>query len=488
MGTETEYGIFSKQPGTFDAVSHSILFINSCPSLPAPQILWDYEHENPLLDMRGFEVEGEREKPDPEYNRLLNKILPNGARLYVDGAHPEYSTPECTNPYDVVAYEKAGDRIVNLCREVANSTVGEDRFVVYKNNTDGKGNSYGHHENYLVSRLVPFERILQQLVPFFVTRQVYAGAGKVGSENRTHYVPYQISQRADFFESLVDINTMVKRPIINTRDEPHADPAKYRRLHVIVGDSNMSEYTTYLKIGTTALVLTMVEEDVLVKGLDMEDPIGAVREISRDPSLKKKVKLTDGREFTAIEIQKEYLATALRLFSHGSVDQVTKDVLSRWEDVLEKLEEDPRQLSREIDWVMKRELITSFMERKGCDWKDPRVALMDLQYHDLRAEKGLYYALERGGYAERILDSNTIEKAQDTPPSDTRAYFRGTCVKKFPKDIYAVSWGSLLFDTGDATIKKILLMEPYKGTEALTGTLFEKACSAKEFLTMVAGF
>src|SRR5439155_11055101 len=238
LGTETEFGIATRDSESVDPVSNSLFLINHYPSFPSPKILWDYENENPLLDIRGFEVEGERERPGPDYNRLLNKVLANGGRLYVDGAHPEYSSPECVTAREVVAYEKAGERIVGGALQGVEQVRGQGKFLVYKNNTDGKGNGYGYHENYLVSRAVPFEQIVRALVPFLVTRQIYAGAGKIGAENQTSPCQYQLSQRADFFESLVDLNTMVKRPIVNTRDEPHADPSKYRRLHVIAGDVN----------------------------------------------------------------------------------------------------------------------------------------------------------------------------------------------------------------------------------------------------------
>lgn len=486
LGTETEFGVATGEPESQDPVSSSIFLINSCPALPSWEVLWDYEGENPLLDVRGFEADGEREKPGPEYNRLLNKILANGGRLYVDGAHPEYSTPECTTPRDLVTYEKAGERIISLCREMARQARRGGQIFVYKNNTDGKGNSYGYHENYLISREVSFQTILHHLVPFLVTRQIFAGAGKVGSENRTPYVSYQLSQRADFFEVLVDLNTMVKRPIINTRDEPHADPSRYRRLHVIVGDANMSEVTTYLKVGTTALVLSMMEDGYVLSGMELEDPVLAIKEISRDLSLKRRVKLVDGRELTPIEIQKEYLDLAVRWASTTDDDPIVQDVLTRWMDVLTRLEEDPMLLSREIDWVIKRMLILSYMEKKGCGWNDPRISMMDLQYHDVRSDKGLYYALERRQCVERIVTDEEVELARENPPSDTRAYFRAMCVKKFPKEVYAASWSSVLFDVRQDTIKRVPLLDPYRGTKELVESVFERATSAEELLAEIA--
>ena len=483
LGTETEFGITTSSREAIDPVSTSLLLINNYPHLPSTQVLWDYEHENPLLDVRGFEVEGERERPGPEYNRLLNKVLANGGRLYVDGAHPEYSSPECTNPRDVVIYEKAGDRVLEQCCEMASRVKGPDQLIVYRNNTDGKGNSYGYHENYLVDRAVPFDTLMKYLIPFFVSRQIYAGSGKVGAENRMPAVSYQISQRADFFETLVDLNTMVKRPIINTRDEPHADPSRYRRLHVIVGDANMAEYSTYLKVGATAVVLTMIEEKWPLPEIELEDPVRSIKEVSRDMTLKETVRLSDGRQCTAIEIQRLYLEAAHRFFERHEMDAVSRDVLTRWGDVLDRLQTDPMQLSREIDWVIKLQLIRSYMDKKQCGWTDSRVAMMDLQYHDVRPEKGLYAALERGGFVERLTTDQDIAWAERNPPTDTRAYFRGSCLKKFPKEVYAASWSSILFDIGNTTIKKVPLMEPFRGTESLTRSLLESARTIDEVLS-----
>ena len=482
LGTETEFGIATRDADAIDPVSNSIQLIAHYPALPAAQALWDYENENPLLDLRGYEAEGERERPGPDYNRMLNKVLANGGRLYVDGAHPEYSTPECTNPREVVAYERAGERVAAEClRELARIR-GGDKFVLYKNNTDGKGNSYGYHENYLLERSVPFDRVVRLLVPFFVTRQIYAGAGKVGAENHGHPAAYQLSQRADFFECLVDLNTMVKRPIINTRDEPHADPAKYRRFHVIIGDANMAELSTYLKLGTTSIVLDLLDAGLEVPGVDLDDPVRAIKEVSRDLDVKKTLKLTDGRVTTAIAVQRMYLKTALDFYACHELNQVTKDILVRWEEVLEKLEQDPVLLVRDLDWVAKRQMIYSYMDRKGCDWKDPRVSLLDLQYHDVRPEKGLYYALERSNLIDRLLQDSDIAKAEHTPPTGTRAYFRGHCLKKFGHKIYGASWTSVLFDIGNTTIKKIPLMDPLRGTESLTRELLEGSDSAESLL------
>ena len=482
FGTETEFGITTRDPESVDPVSNSLFLINHYPHAPSPKILWDYENENPLLDVRGFEVEGERERPGPDYNRLLNKVLANGGRLYVDGAHPEYSTPECTTARDVVLHEKAGDRILAAAVQAVEQVRGPGDLLVYKNNTDGKGNSYGYHENYLISRAVPFDRIARALVPFLVTRLIYAGAGKVGAENQTSPAVYQISQRADFFETLMDLNTMVKRPIINTRDEPHADPVKYRRLHVIAGDVNMAECATFLKVGAMAVVLDMIEDNWALPAIELDDPVQAIKAVSRDLEVKADLRLAGGKAMTAVAVQRAYLKAAQDYYASHELTLPVKEVLIRWEETLGKLERDPRALVRELDWVAKRDLIESYVDRKGCGWEDPRVAMMDLQYHDVRPEKGLYFTLERARRVERIVMDEEILRAETAAPLDTRAYFRAACVKKWPQEVYAASWTSVLFDIGNAAIKKVPLMEPLRGTEALTKGLLDESDTVNSLL------
>lgn len=482
LGTETEFGILARAAGDSDPVSHSIQLIGHHPSLPVPQGIWDYENENPFLDARGFVVEGEPERPGLNYNRLLNKLVPNGGRLYVDGAHPEYSTPECTNPRDLVAFERAGERTIARCLQALNASTGEERFVVYKNNSDGKGNSYGYHENYLVPRELPFPALAQGLIPFFVTRQIFAGAGKVGAENHTDPTDYQLSQRADFFECVMDLNTMVKRPIINTRDEPHGDPRHVRRLHVIVGDANMAELSTYLKVGTTAIVLDMLEGGVSFAKVQLEDPVLAIKAVSRDLSMRGTIRLDNGRSITSVDLQRTYLQAAHEFYASRDLPPMVKDVLVRWETVLDKLDQDPMQLDRELDWVAKRRMILSYMDRKGCGWTDPRVAMLDLQYHDMRPDKSLYGTLERSHRIERLLRDEEIRRAEEHPPVDTRAYFRGTCLKQFPQNVYGASWTSVLLDQGNETIKRIPLLDPRRGTRDLTEELLAGASTVEELL------
>jgi proteasome accessory factor A len=482
LGTETEFGIASRDATMTDPIANSLAVIGHYPGLSVPHAVWDYENENPLLDARGFEVDGERERPNPEYNRQLNKVLANGGRLYVDGAHPEYSTPECTNPREVVAFERVSERILAQCLDAMARARGREQLLLYKNNSDGKGNSYGYHENYLLSRSVPFDRIVKVLAPFFVTRSIFAGAGKVGAENQTSPADYQISQRADFFECLVDLNTMVKRPIVNSRDEPHSDYGKYRRLHVIVGDANMAEVSTYLKVGALAILLDLLEAGADLPQIELDDPVQSIKRVSRDLTMKETLKLAGRRFSTAIEIQRAYLKSAMNFYACHDLSQVTKDILVRWEEVLDKLERDPRLLVRELDWVAKRHMMESYMERKGCGWNDPRIRLMDLQYHDVRPDKGLYYTLERSHLIERIVQDVEVTRAEFTPPPGTRAYFRGRCVGKFSKSIYGASWTSILFDVGNTAIKKVPLMDPLRGTESLTADLFEQSETAEALL------
>jgi proteasome accessory factor A len=483
MGTEIEYGITVKNDRDFDPISSCVLLVNAYREDHRGRILWDYDQENPLADARGFQVEGEKYTPNQQENIARNKTLVNGARFYVDHAHPEYSCPEVTNVRELVIHEKAGERVVEIARREANNLLpAGSQMLIYKNNSDRKGNSYGSHENYLMDRRTSFKQIVEHFMPFLVTRQVYSGAGKVGSENRSQPCLYQLAQRSDFFETEVALDTMVKRPIINTRDEPHADREKYRRLHVIAGDSNMSEYTIYLRNGATALVLAMIEDGAIRRDLTLRDPVRAVKEISHDPSCTKEVPLESGKRMTAIEIQKEYLEMALRYTSQGEVDDITRDVLARWQYVLERLEREPMDLSREIDWVIKRALIESFMERKGLDWESSQVQMLDLQYHDLRPDKGLYYLLERQGRVERIVSDAEITAAVHQPPEDTRAYFRGECLKRYGPHVFGVNWDSISFGIDDEPIKRILMAEPLKGSKGHVEGLLAESPTAAELV------
>ncbi|RMF87531.1 MAG: proteasome accessory factor PafA2 [Nitrospinota bacterium] len=483
MGSETEYGITVRNDPDFDPISKSLLLINSYQTDPLTRFLWDYDQEDPLVDARGFELDEEFEVPDQQDNMSINKILPNGARYYLDHAHPEFSTPECSNPRDVVCYEKAGERILDISRIRAEHALPtEQRILIYKNNSDRKGNSYGCHENYLMDRSTPFNLIIEHLIPFLVTRIIFCGSGKVGVENETEFVPYQISQRADFFETEIGLDTMVKRPIINTRDEPHANRDKYRRLHVIVGDSNMSEYTIYLKMGTTSIVLSMIEDQFLEKSLVLRNPVKALKAISRDLTCRRPVELDNGQKMTPIDIQRFYLEQAQRYYADRPCDPITADILGKWAYVLDALATDPFSLRREVDWVIKWHLINSYIEKRGEAWNSSRVAMMDLQYHDIRPDKGLYYILQRSGEVERIVTDEEIRVALEHPPTDTRAYFRGMCLRKFRQHIFGVNWDSLSFNVDEGPIKRVLMEEPAKGSKAHVEELLARSNTVEELL------
>ncbi|MGZ6515582.1 MAG: depupylase/deamidase Dop [Actinomycetota bacterium] len=480
MGIETEYGITVQGVPEFNPVLTSSVLINSYVAAALRRVRWDYEEESPLRDAHGFETVVPAEAPSDEELGLANVILTNGARYYVDHAHPEYSTPECTNPRDLVIHDKAGERILELSIARATQAMpAGQRVLVYKNNTDNKGVSYGTHENYLVDRAVPFPRIVRDITPHFVSRQIFTGAGLLGGHDDP---PYQISQRADFFEVEVGLETTLKRPIVNTRDEPHADPEKYRRLHVIIGDANMSEVATYLKTGVTAIVLMMIEDEAVTEEFALENPVQALRSISHDLSCKRTVRLKDGRAVRAVDIQWGYHEMASKYAARHDVPAWAADVMTRWEETLSALERDPLSLERQLDWVAKLSTLASYREKHGLDWGDPKLALLDLQYHDVRRDKGIANVLLRKGKLERLSTEEEIQRAIDTPPSDTRAYFRGRCLAQFPQQVAAASWDSVIFDLGADTLQRIPMHEPLRGTESATKELLDACKTAGDLI------
>ena len=494
MGTEVEYGITVPSNPQANSMVASSQVVNAYAGVlglfreQRPQ--WDFDEETPLRDARGYDLAlgpGSEyfEPPDDELG-LANVILPNGARLYVDHAHPEYSAPETTNPRDAVAWDKAGERVMLLAAEAVAQTPGLAPVQLYKNNTDGKGASYGCHENYLMSRATPFTSIVAHLTPFFVSRPVVAGAGRVGIGQDTREHGYQITQRADFFEVEVGLETTLKRPIINTRDEPHADADRYRRLHVIVGDANMSEIATYLKVGTTSLVLTMIEDGWLDEPLHLADPVTALHEVSHDPGLRTPLRRADGRTITALEIQQVYLEHAQAYLDDrlgDDVDPVTADVMARWADVLTRLGHDPMSLATELDWVAKLALLEGYRARDGLDWSAPKLSLVDLQYHDLRPRRSLYQRLVETGRMQRLVGDVEVQRAVLEPPEDTRAYFRGRCLARYAEHVAAASWDSVIFDVpGREALQRVPTMEPLRGTKDHVGELLDASPTALELL------
>jgi proteasome accessory factor A len=486
-GIETEYGISVRGGADFNPILTSSLLINAYAKPAFRRVRWDYEEESPLRDARGFETAAQQDVVVDDDSGLVNIILPNGSRYYVDHAHPEYSSPECSNARDAVVWDKAGERILEDSIAAATPLLREgERVFIYKNNSDGKGNSYGTHENYLVDRAVPFPQIVKHLTPFFVTRQVFTGAGKVGAENGAEDVDYQISQRADFFEVEVGLETTFKRPIINTRDEPHADPERYRRLHVIVGDANMAEVPTYLKVGTTALVLRMIEDDFIADDLSLAQPVRSMKTVSHDPSCTATVELADGRSVTAIELQWEYLKLAKKYAQDNVTDVGSDAVLERWESVLEGLDADPLSLSNQLDWVAKLKLLEAYRDRDQLSWDHSKLKLIDLQYHDVQREKGLYYKLESSGKMERLVTDEEVAFAVDHPPEDTRAYFRGECLRRFSDSIVAASWDALIFDSGVEPLRKVPTMEPTRGTKERVQALFDASPDVATLLSALS--
>jgi proteasome accessory factor PafA2 len=488
FGTETEYGIAAVGQADFNPVlSSSILISTYAGSLR--RIRWDYEQESPLRDARGFEPVQAREVGDEDLG-LANVILPNGARYYVDHAHPEYSTPECLTPRDLVTHDKAGERVLERSlAELERSVVAGPALQIYKNNSDGKGNSYGTHENYLVDRALPFGDIVRDLTPFFVSRQIFTGAGKLGAEGqwdaRDRSV-YQLTQRADFFETEVGLETTLKRPIINTRDEPHADPDRYRRLHVIVGDANMCEVATFLKIGSTALILKMIE-DAFLPDLTLESPVQSMHEVSRDITCTATVPLADGRRLSALQLQWEYLEHAKKYAEREDDTPENREVVERWEAVLAALETEPLTLHRELDWVAKYRLLEGYRERDGLAWSDHKLRLIDLQYHDVRRSKGLYNRLAAAGKVDRITTDEAIDTAVMEPPENTRAYFRGRCISRYPDAIAAASWDSLIMDTGRDALQRIPMREPLRGTKAHVEELLQSSEDAASLIDKLNG-
>jgi Pup amidohydrolase len=488
MGIETEYGITVPNAADFNPVLASSLLINSYAAQALRRVRWDYEEESPLRDARGFEPVREAPVPTEEDLGLANVILTNGARYYVDHAHPEFSTPECTNPRQLVVYDRAGERILESSIERASAMMsGSGRVIVYKNNTDGKGASYGTHENYLVDRAVPFVRIARDIMPFFVSRQIFTGAGSLSAGERGRDVPFQVSQRADFFEAEVGLETTLKRPIVNTRDEPHADPEKYRRLHVIIGDANMSEVATYLKAGTSAIVLRMIEDDAIVEDFSLENPVQSLRAISHDPACRLGVRLKDGRTVRAVDVQWAYFEMAEKYFARHDPDPWTSEVMGRWESVLEAIESDPMTLGSQVDWVAKFKLLSSYRDKHGLEWNDPKLHMLDLQYHDVRGDKGLAYVLERQGRLERLTTDDEVDRAVDLPPKDTRAYFRGRCLAQFARQIAAASWDSVIFDVGGESLQRVPMAEPLRGTEAHVKDLLDATPEAEQLLEKMQG-
>lgn len=476
VGVETEYGIAVTGPEEVHPVRASALLVAAHRDLVGGHAGWDYTEERPDRDARSTPL-----RPEPPELLIgepgtANLVLTNGARLYVDHAHPEYATPECASARDLVVWDVAGERIVEAAARHAERALPEGSTVhVHKNNTDGKGAAYGTHENYLVDRSIPFGLLTRHLLPMFVSRIALIGAGRVGSEHDAG-LPFQLSQRADFFEVEVGLETTTRRPIMNTRDEPHADPDRFRRLHVINGDANMAEGVTLVKVGAMLVLLDAVASGALPAPLELVDPVAAMRTISHDPTLRATVATTDGRRWTALDLQEEMLLRCDRALPDSVRSDDARASFGAWRELLEAGREGPQALVGRADWATKLDLIDAFRARHGLDPTHDRVRMVDLQFHDVRREKGLHHRLVAAGRVARITSEQEVVVAIDRAPEDTRAWFRGESVRRFPEAVVAAGWDSVVVDLGgDRGLVRLPMTDPGLGTRALTEAALENA-------------
>ena len=457
LGLETEYGIIREDLENSDPVEESMKLLQAC-ERKSVFCKWAYSQENSHLDMRGFRVTSlaqdeeedafcaeDRKRSYSYLDMKCDRVLTNGARFYNDHTHPEYSTPECNSVLSLVAHDVAGERIVAECVAIRNRELGGNSLQVFKNNTDYSGHSYGTHDNYLIPRETPFEDVVNGLAPFLVTRQLYAGAGKVGSENADDFQGLQLAQRSDFIETLLSIETMTKRPLINTRDEPHAVSSRYRRLHLILGDANMSAYATALKVGSTVLVLNLIASGEKLADLELADPVADVLRVSLDrtTALQRKT----GGTITALEIQEAYVEAAEKAFA--GKNREWDWILAEWKRTLDELRHSPEKLSDRIDWAIKEKLFTEFMQSEGIGWEDPWLKSLDLEYHNLDPERGLYLGLQQEGAVHSLLNEKEIARAMESPPDGTRAKIRGQAVAQDAENIKSIHWTGVEFASGE---------------------------------------
>ena len=495
MGIETEYGISVPGDPAANPMILSGQVVNayaSAQGIRAAHASWDYADEAPLRDARGFEMgramADASQLTDEEDPTLANVVLTNGARLYVDHAHPEYSSPEVTSPRAAITYDRAGELI--MAESVRRLSQVPPGVNLYKNNTDGKGQSYGTHENYLMRRETPFTEIVRHLVPFFVVRQVVTGSGRVGIGMDSRNPGFQLSQRSDFFEVEVGLETTLKRPIINTRDEPHAVADLYRRLHVIIGDANHCDVANLLKLGMTSIVLAMIEDRAIDVDLSVARPVATLQKVSHDPTCREKVELRDGSRMTPVQLLWRYRELAERYLQDryaGELDADTAEVMHWWGVVLDKLEREPSEAARELDWVAKQQVLQGYIDRDGLDWSDPRLRAIDIQWSDVRPDKGIFHRLRAAGRFEDLVRDEDVHHAVHEPPHDTRAYFRGKCLEKYADQIAAASWDSVIFDIpGQASLQRVPMLEPLRGTRATVGALLDRSPDAATLLRELA--
>lgn len=458
FGLETEFGIARGDHPDLDVVAESIALVRSAAE-PGVLMRWDYASENPHRDMRGFDVAQLRQDDDEaryfaqDARRELSFaeiksdfVFANGARFYNDHAHPEYCTPECARLSDLVLHDRAGERIVMACAAALSRQRGET-VRLYKNNTDFAGHSYGCHENYLIPRALDWNILATAIQAFLVTRQIFAGAGKFAFEEEDRLVGhgFQISQRSDFFSELQSVDTMQRRPIVNTRDEPHADPRYWRRFHVILGDANMSPFATWLKVGTTALTLEAIVREPAHPWPALADPLAALRTISADPHWRWEIRCTDRSPATAISVQRDYLDAVRQTCDLSDPDRAA--LVTAWAGVLDDLESDPARCRDRLDWVAKHALIREFQAAQQIRDDDPWLLSLDLEYHRLDTAEGLYFALEDSGAMRRVPPPADVERAIHSPPDNTRAAVRGLCIARFAPFVLSAQWDHVTLQT-----------------------------------------
>jgi len=496
FGIETEYGIsLDLLPGQepIHPMHLSNIVVRAWTEATQPsRARWDYATESPLRDLRGFDVGRPHAHPDQLTDvdaGMANVVLTNGARFYVDHAHPEYSGPEVTTARDAVVWDRAGDEIMVDAARRATEALGQ-RVRIHKNNTDGKGASYGTLENYLLDRTTPFHRIVTRFSGFLVSRQVVTGAGRVGLGQASEVAGFQISQRADYFEAEVGLETTMNRPVINTRDEPHSDARRHRRLHVITGDATRAEWSTWLKVGTAALVLRALEADLLSDIPPLAEPVTAMHRISHDPGCTITVPLADGTDTTAVSLQYRYLEACRTLVNHGPFGSEAQyreglTLLDAWQEVLDGLARDPYELADRLEWVAKLRLLESYRSRDGLDWDSPKLAMIDLQFSELDPTRGLGSALERKGRLRRITSDADVAAAVDRPPADTRAWFRGEMMRRHGAAVVAASWDSLILDVpGRRALQRLELLDPLRHDRAETEPLLDGAESLTQLVSL----
>lgn len=490
LGTETEFGIITPDDPTTSPIESSTRAVVAYAAASGAGVdrrtRWDYAQESPLRDVRGFDLRRYRTAPviDPNSLGNANVVTTSGARFYVDHAHPEYSSPETTDAWDAVIWDKAGELMMHEAARAAGEVEGRPRLQIHKNNVDGKGASYGAHENYLYPRAYDTAAVQAALVPHFVTRQVYTGAGRVGIGQTGGTPGFQISQRADYIETTVSLETTLNRGIINTRDEPHSG-SDWARMHVIIGDANLSEFAIFLKLGTTALVLDAVGAGVDFTDLALLDPVEAVREVSRDLSCARPLRLYGGRELTAVQIQQEIRDRTVQALD---IDAAGRDdlVVELWGEILGDLARDPLSTADRLDWTAKYSLLDAYRSR-GLDWGDPRLSLVDIQYHDIDPDKGLYHALVRRGRIRTLVPAADIRAAVTTPPRTTRAWLRGEVTRRFPDSLLAANWDSLVLDVehDGSTATRVRMPDPARATAAELEEALSTVASPGELVTVL---